>query len=242
MNIAAIFAGPSLYGSSYVDRYAHVLRPPVQDGELLPVATELGAGAVVLIIDGYFGAGQALTLTEIREAIGLGIRLYGATSTGALRAAETAAIGMRGIGGIFADYRDGRCVSDEEVCLVHDSDNRPLTVPVVNLRALCRLLRERDVPAEQVRAFFAAAKAIHYTARSVTGLSASGQDTLAEPGRRALADLLRPQAQGAWNAKRRDAEQAIDALAGSVTEPTDPVVPVPAVPDLLLRDAARAPA
>ena len=45
---------------------------------------------------------------EILWAIGQGVHVFGAASMGALRAAELAPFGMRGVGRIFEAYRDGR--------------------------------------------------------------------------------------------------------------------------------------
>jgi TfuA protein len=216
--LLAIFAGPSLYGSPYRERFKSVLKPPVQDGGLLPIAQELPPGSAILIIDGYFGAGQALTITEISASIELGARLYGATSTGALRAVEAGPIGMIGIGDIYEMYRDGVYVSDEEVCLVHDEKYRPLSVPTINLRALCRLIVDCGVNPLAVAEFFRAAKAIHYRERSITGLRKAAAVTLSPTDSEILRTLLCPDALAAWNAKRQDAEKVIDWLTARTCE------------------------
>ena len=48
-----------------------------------------------------------------------GIHVYGAASIGALRAAELDAFGMRGIGRIYEDFREGVLEDDDEVAVLH---------------------------------------------------------------------------------------------------------------------------
>jgi hypothetical protein len=64
-----------------------------------------------------------------------GIRVYGASSMGALRAAETQSLGMVGVGEIFAMFLDGVLDGDDEVALVYEPHTyRNLSEPLVNLR------------------------------------------------------------------------------------------------------------
>ncbi|UUZ56476.1 TfuA domain-containing protein [Massilia sp. H-1] len=56
---------------------------------------------------------------EILHALALGIRVYGGSSMGALRAAELHPFGMRGVGRIFGDFASGVLEDDDEVALIH---------------------------------------------------------------------------------------------------------------------------
>ena len=72
---------------------------------------------------------------------------FGASSMGALRAAELHTFGMRGVGEIFERYRDGVLEDDDEVAVSHASADhayRELSVAMVNLREL-----QRDVQASR---------------------------------------------------------------------------------------------
>ena len=77
------------------------------------------------IVDGYFQWAPAVWHKEILWAIGQGVHVFGAASMGALRAAELAPFGMRGVGRIFEAYRDGSLgrrqpfEDDDEVAVVH---------------------------------------------------------------------------------------------------------------------------
>src|SRR3569832_1918730 len=67
-------------------------RPPFWCGVLLWV---VAAGARrVAIVDGEFGQSLAVSVTEIKAALARGVEVWGASSMGALRAAECAGLGM----------------------------------------------------------------------------------------------------------------------------------------------------
>ena len=75
--------------------------------------------AAIGMVDGYFDGVPAVWHKEVLWALQAGIAVFGASSMGALRAAELHSFGMRGIGRIFEDYRDGRLTDDDEVALLH---------------------------------------------------------------------------------------------------------------------------
>jgi hypothetical protein len=93
---------------------------------------------IIAMIDGVFESVPAVWHKEILLAIEEGIAVFGASSMGALRAAELAPFGMIGIGRIFEAYRDGLYTDDDEVAVLHSStvgEYRPLSEPMVNIRA-----------------------------------------------------------------------------------------------------------
>lgn len=86
------------------------IAPPITRGDLLK---DIDNGAqVVVIIDGKFHQDLAVTPDEIVDALSCGLRIYGASSMGALRASELYQFGMIGHGLIFehivatSDFRD----------------------------------------------------------------------------------------------------------------------------------------
>src|ERR1700728_3217539 len=102
--IAVSFAGPSLPPPA--PPIAGIeWRPPVRQGDLYLAA--LSRPAIIGVADGYFEIMPTVWHKEILWAMAQGIHVYGAASIGALRAAELDAFGMRGIGGIYQDLRDG---------------------------------------------------------------------------------------------------------------------------------------
>src|SRR5258708_4117885 len=92
-------------------------RPPVRQGELYRAA--LDRPAVIGVIDGYFEVTPTVWHKEILWAMTQGIHVFGAASIGALRAAELDVFGMRGIGRIYDDFRDGVLEDDDDVALLH---------------------------------------------------------------------------------------------------------------------------
>jgi hypothetical protein len=98
----------------------------------------------ILLIDGYFDHRLSVWHKEVLWALSHGQRVYGASSMGALRAAELGAFGMIGVGTIFEQYASGMLEDDDEVAVVHDdADNayRPRSDALVNIRATLRAAR-----------------------------------------------------------------------------------------------------
>lgn len=92
---------------------------------------------MIVLVDGLFYGQFSVWHKEILCALDCGIDVIGASSMGALRAAELQGTGMTGIGTIFDWYRDGFIDGDDEVALIHQSEEGNflgLTMPLVNLR------------------------------------------------------------------------------------------------------------
>jgi hypothetical protein len=100
-----VFLGPSLP----VDEARRILPAcylgPARCGDVLR-ARRLQP-RVMAVIDGLFGTTPAVWHKEILVALDDGIAMYGASSMGALRAAELERFGMIGVGRIFEAYREG---------------------------------------------------------------------------------------------------------------------------------------
>ena len=162
------FAGPSLPQSDRAEFPGVDWRSPCEAGDLLRLDAE--SGDSVCVIDGWFDHRPALRHKEIWELLARGIAIFGASSIGALRAAEMAPFGMVGIGEIFRGYASGRLTGDDEVALIHGPeawDWRPLSVPLVDVRAtLCHALRSGAASRDEVDALLRAAAAIHYVDRT----------------------------------------------------------------------------
>ena len=133
---AYIFLGPTLPADEARKELDAIYMPPASQGDVYRVANR--RPLAIGIIDGYFECVPAVWHKEILWAMSHGIHVFGCSSMGALRAAELAAFGMEGVGGIFEAYRDGRLEDDDEVAVAHlpaDYGYRPTSVAMVNIRA-----------------------------------------------------------------------------------------------------------
>lgn len=90
---------------------------------------------IIAIIDGVFHQSSAVGHKEILNAINSGIKVYGSSSMGALRAAELDSLGMIGIGYCYEQYATGTIDSDDDVAVMLDGESlEPLSVPLINMR------------------------------------------------------------------------------------------------------------
>jgi hypothetical protein len=127
-----IYLGPTL-GREAAERVltAEYL-PPICRGDLARLPEEV---RFVGIVDGEFYQRLAVSPKELLPLLKGGVKVFGASSMGALRAAETYTLGTIGIGKIFAMFRDGILDGDDEVALVYEPETyRKLSEPLVNLR------------------------------------------------------------------------------------------------------------
>ena len=130
-----IFVGPSLPVEEARSLLDADYRPPAKAGDVY--AASLRRPQAIGIIDGFFEAVPAIWHKEVLHALQQGIPVYGASSMGALRAAELHTFGMQGVGRIFESYAAGEFEDDDEVALVHAPgvlDYRPMSEPMVNIR------------------------------------------------------------------------------------------------------------
>lgn len=221
---AVIFAGPSLPPRLRpAAAAAFDWRPPVRQGELYRAA--LAGPAVIGVVDGYFEATPTVWHKEILWAMAQGIHVFGAASMGALRAAELDAFGMRGIGQVYADFRDGVLIDDDEVAVLHgpaELGYPPLTEAMVNIRATLAAAARDAIVAQPVADRLAAvAKALLYkerTWRAVLDAAAASNGDGA-----ALARLAAWLPAGRVDRKRDDALHMVAAIAAHLAAQTPPL-------------------
>ncbi len=139
-----VFLGPSLDRQAAARILPATYLPPARRGDI-PEAVRAGA-RIITLIDGVFFQESSVGHREILRAIGSGVRVIGASSMGALRAAELDSLGMEGVGVIYRLYRDGVLVSDDEVALVYDPEScAPLSEPLINIRCTLRKAVESGI-------------------------------------------------------------------------------------------------
>ena len=173
-----VFLGPSLDRASAEKILAAEYRPPAKRGDILRAAAD-GAGIIVLI-DGVFHQEAAVAHREVLAAVKAGVTVVGASSMGALRAAELHTLGMTGIGKIFGFYRDGKLVSDDEVALVFDpASGIALSEPLINIRCTLHKAEAAGIitPADNA-ALLAAAQSVFYPQRTYKKIAAAAGDAI----------------------------------------------------------------
>jgi len=146
--VVVVFLGPSLSLEKAKQILPDALYlPPVKCGDILDALKYYPKK--IVIIDGYFENVAAVWHKEILFALDNQVEVYGASSMGALRAAELADFGMIGIGKIFNDFHRGKLEDDDEVTVVHrpvQSGYAPITDAMVNIRAtLEKAVRENII-------------------------------------------------------------------------------------------------
>ena len=187
-----VYTGPSVSHREAAEALPGAdLRGPIRRWDLYR-GREKG-GSVFVILDGVFFQQDAVSPREILDVIADGGLVVGASSMGAMRAAECWPAGMIGVGTIYRLFRRGALTSDDEVAVIFSAeDERALSVPLVNVRhAASRAVRqgwlERDLAHRLVRA----AEETFYTERDWPALLARAGLPGSLEARLAACDLKR---------------------------------------------------
>ena len=222
-----VFLGPSL--SVHEARRTLPARylSPARCGDVLR-ARRLSPRAIA-IVDGVFARTAAIWHKEILLALDDGISVFGASSMGALRAAELVPFGMVGIGRIFEAYRDGLYTDDDEVALLHgpaESAYREMSEAMVNIRAtVAHAASSGVICPDSAERVIRCAKDTFYQVRSLGAAiegAWAGDPHADEPSR-----FRRFIANGGYvNQKRLDALELLAHLGRSGTTPPAVVSPV----------------
>lgn len=163
-----VFVGPS---ASHQDVRALLpeaeIRGPVKRGDLH--RARLLRYSVFIVIDGVFAQSEAISPREVVDVVSDGAVFLGASSMGALRAADCAPAGAQGVGAVWRLFRRGVLSSEDEVAVLFLPE-RPfpaLTVALVNARAgLRRLTRRGVLQPDTARRLIRAAIEMHYADRT----------------------------------------------------------------------------
>jgi hypothetical protein len=166
-----VFAGPSLFGAD-VDATGLDIRPPARQGDILKAIAD-GATAIG-IIDGVFGLAASVWHKEILFALARDIRVLGASSMGALRAAECFAFGMEPVGRIASAYLSGELDDDAAVALTMapaEFGYQAFTEPLVDVwPTIASLVESGCLSDEEGERFRLAAEAMYFEERTVEAI------------------------------------------------------------------------
>jgi hypothetical protein len=193
MERIAVFLGPSLPPGDAARRLHAVFYPPAEQGSVVQAVKD-GATLLVLV-DGVFGTAPAVRHKEILWALSRGVRVCGAASMGALRAAELAPFGMAGHGLVYRWLRATPLADDDEVAIATapaELGSFALTEALVDIRRTLSLaVRDGLIGADARTLLVEAARGLHFTERTWDGVvdAASARDPRATTP--ALKDALR---------------------------------------------------
>jgi hypothetical protein len=178
---AYVFLGPSLpLQEARTILPEAVFLPPARQGDIWRI-TEFGKPRVIGLVDGYFECVPSVWHKEILWALSQRIAVAGASSMGALRAAELDQFGMVGIGRVYEAYRDGSLPpygndvfeDDDEVAIVHGPPEFGYLASeaMVNIRCTLARAEEDGVVSSSARdALVRIAKGLFYKDRSYSAL------------------------------------------------------------------------
>ncbi|WP_213456328.1 TfuA-like protein [Rhizomonospora bruguierae] len=210
---AHVFVGPTLPAPEVRAALPNaVVHPPVAHGDLLGL--DVGAGDVVVIIDGYYHQRAPVRHKEILDLLDRGTVVVGCASMGALRAAELHPYGMIGTGRVFQMYRDGEIEGDDEVAVAHLQGDAyaARNAPLVNVRhAVASAVTAGALHLDEAVGLVDTARSLHYTDRSWQLLYHTAAQQVSQRAADALRDHLREHPQDG-DLKRTDAARTLADL------------------------------
>ena len=163
-----VFLGPTLPAAEARGILDAVYLPPVEQGDILRLLPE--KPRAIGIVDGRFQFVPSVWHKEILAALAQGVHVFGASSMGALRAAELWQFGMTGAGEIFERFRDGSLEDDDEVAVVHATAEhayRETSDAMVNIRDACEAAARAGAIGESTgTTLIAIAKSLYFAERT----------------------------------------------------------------------------
>ncbi|WP_207457714.1 TfuA-like protein [Azospirillum sp. SYSU D00513] len=179
MSDVFVFLGPTLPAAEAARAFDAVYLPPVAQGDIARLCAR--KPKAIGIIDGFFEDVPSVWHKEILFALKEGIPVFGASSMGALRAAELHPFGMVGVGAIFEAFRDGRLEDDDEVAVIHGPAELGypcLSEAMVNIRrTLADAAAAGVLPAATAERLQSIAKELSYRERGYGRMLRHGGET-----------------------------------------------------------------
>jgi hypothetical protein len=212
-----LFVGPSLDPEQAACAFPGEIQPPIKRGDIDELMARPQRPEVIGIVDGQFLHTFQISPKEVLRALDRGVQVYGASSMGALRAAECVPFGMIGVGRIFEMYRSGEIDADDEVAITFDGDSqRALSEPMVNIRIALQAAVDAAVVGQATADHVTAvAKSLYFPDRSYARVMHEVRGQLGAAEHAALAAYLL--GGSAPDQKRTDALELIEMMIAATT-------------------------
>ena len=148
------------------DNIEVIYKRPIKRGDINQALKE--NPDVIGIIDGVFHQNSAVGHKEILNAINKGVKVFGASSMGALRASELDTLGMTGTGYCYNQYANGFIESDDDVAVMIDSETlEALSTPLISMKyVFTNAANEQIITDSQKEELLKIAKDMYYPKRN----------------------------------------------------------------------------
>ena len=189
-----------------------VYKRPIKRGDLSLALKE--HPDIIAIIDGMFHQNSAVGHKEILNVIKNGVKVYGASSMGALRASELDTLGMAGVGYVYTQYATGKVDSDDDVAVMLDSESlEALSEPLINMEYVFTNAVSEDILSESEKdELLNIAKKTYYPQRNYARtLNESGLDG---DKKSRLIDFIRTSP----DIKREDAKELLKTIKNELCD------------------------
>jgi hypothetical protein len=164
-----VFLGPTLSATEARAHFDATYLPPAGQGDLVRAVLER-APSVIAIIDGEFAQRPAVRHKEILWAMAKGVHVCGASSMGAIRAAELGDCGMAGHGFVFRWYRRTKLADDADVAVAMappELGSKALTDALIDIRLTLKQSERRGIISGELRALLEkTARSLHFSERT----------------------------------------------------------------------------
>ncbi|MBE6509009.1 MAG: TfuA-related McrA-glycine thioamidation protein [Methanobrevibacter sp.] len=166
-----------------------IYKKPIKRGDLGLALKE--HPNIIAIIDGVFHQNSAVGHKEILNVMKNGIKVFGASSMGALRASELDELGMVGIGYVYNQYASGEVESDDDVAVMLDSESlEALSEPLINMNYVFTNASSEGIISEgEKEELLSIAKKTYYPQRSYAKTLA--ESNLDDSTKEKLIDFIR---------------------------------------------------
>ena len=169
---------------------------------------------IIGIIDGVFHQNSAVGHKEILEAINRGVKVFGSSSMGALRASELDTLGMTGIGYCYNQYASGAIDSDDDVAVMLDSDTlEALSVPLISMNYVFNnALSKNILTIDEKDELSKIAKSTYYPKRNYA--QTLSQSSLDDDKKTELINFIRE----SEDIKKEDAKELLNYIKNYINE------------------------